>query len=64
MNKELVKAGAVRALRTCAQTAIASIGTATALGQVNWISVLSTTALAGIISLLMSISGLPEVKES
>ena len=63
MNKELLKAGLVRSVRTCAQTAVAAIGTATAMGQVNWISVLSTTALAGIISVLMSLAGLPEVKE-
>ena len=61
-TKELLKAGAVRAIRTVAQTALATIGTATLMGEVNWVMVASASALAGIISLLMSIAGLPEVK--
>ena len=63
MNKEWIKASSIRALRTICQTAIATIGTATVMGEVNWISVLSASLLAGIISVLMAIAGLPEVKE-
>ena len=57
----LRKAGA-RAVRTVAQTAVAGIGTAAALGQVGWKYVLSASALAGVISLLTCIAGLPEVE--
>ena len=62
MTKELLKAGIVRAIRTVAQTALATIGTATLMGDVNWTMVASASALAGVISLLMSVAGLPEVK--
>ena len=61
-TKELLKAGAIRAIRTVAQTAIATIGTATLMGDVNWGMVASASVLAGVLSLLMSIAGLPEVK--
>lgn len=56
------KAAAVRAIKTMAQTAIATIGTAAAMGEVNWVMVGSASALAGVISILTSVAGLPEVK--
>lgn len=63
MNKTWLKAAAIRAIKTVAQTAIATIGTSAVLEGVNWIAVLSASALAGLLSLLTSIAGLPEVKE-
>lgn len=63
MNKKWIKAAGIRAIRTMAQTAIAMIGTqAVRLTEVDWMLVLSASLLAGIISLLMSIAGLPEVQ--
>ena len=63
-NKDWWLAAANRALRTLAQTAIATIGTTTLLGDVNWAAVGSASALAGILSILNSlVTGLPEVKE-
>lgn len=58
-----LKAAGVRALRTVAQTALATIGTSAVLGDVNWIAVGSASALAGVLSLLTSVAGLPELKE-
>lgn len=57
------KAAGIRAVKTVAQTAVATIGTAAAMGQVNWPMVASAAALAGVLSLLTSVAGLPECKE-
>ena len=63
MNRDFWKAALIRALKTVCQTAVATIGTAMVVTDVNWIYVLSASALAGILSLLTSISvGLPEVQ--
>ena len=62
-TKEWFKAAGIRALRTVAQTAIATIGTSAAISEVNWKLVLSASVLAGILSLLTSLAGLPEVDE-
>lgn len=58
-----LKAAGIRAIKTIAQTAIATIGTSAVLSEVNWKIVLSASVLAGILSLLTSLAGLPEVDE-
>ena len=62
--KKWLKAAAVRAAKTVAQTAVATIGTAAVLGDVNWVMVASASALSGVLSLLTSVAGLPEVKDT
>ena len=62
-TKKWAKAAAVRAIKTVAQTAVATIGTAAALGAVDWKMVISASALAGVISMLTSLAGIPEVTE-
>lgn len=61
MNKKWWKAAGIRAVKTVAQTAIATIGTSALFSQVNWLAVLSASTLAGALSLLTSVAGLPEV---
>lgn len=63
MNKKWWKAAGIRAIKTVAQTAVATIGTSVAIAEVNWLLVASASALAGILSLLTSVAGLPEVGE-
>ena len=62
--KKWLKAAGIRSIKTIAQTAIATIGTSAIISEVNWLAVLSASALAGILSLLTSIAGLPELKEA
>ena len=61
-NPTWLKAAGVRALKTVAQTAVATIGTTATMGAVDWALVASTACLAGVLSLLTSIAGLPEVE--
>ena len=62
--KAWIKAAGIRAIKTVAQTAVATIGTAAAFGAVDWTMVASASLLAGVLSLLTSVAGLPEVKEA
>ena len=62
MSKEWWKAAGIRAIKTVAQTAVATIGVSATMSEVNWIMVGSASTLAGILSLLTSIAGLPEVE--
>lgn len=62
MDKKWLKAAGVRCVKTIAQTAVATIGTSAVLGDVDWIMVVSASILAGILSVLTSIAGLPEVQ--
>lgn len=61
-TKKWFYAAGIRALKTCAQTAVATIGTAALMSEVSWPAVLSASVLAGILSLLTSLAGLPEVE--
>ena len=61
--KKWFKAAGIRAIKTVAQTAVATIGTSAVMGDVNWLMVGSASLLAGILSLLTSVAGLPEVHE-
>lgn len=62
MNKQWFKAAGVRALKTVCQTAVALIGTTLVISDVDWVTVCSASVLAGILSLLTSVAGLPEIK--
>ncbi len=61
-TKKWIKAAGVRAVKTVAQTAIATIGTSAVISDVNWAVVVSASVLAGVLSILTSIAGIPEVQ--
>lgn len=61
--RQWIKCAGIRAVKTIAQTAVATIGTSAVMAQVDWLMVLSASALAGVLSLLTSVAGLPELKE-
>ena len=63
MSKKWLKAAGIRAIKTVAQTAVAMIGTSVVISDVNWTMVLSASLLAGVLSVLTSVAGLPEVTE-
>lgn len=62
-SKRWLKAAGVRAIKTMAQTFVATVGTAAIMSEVNWPVVMSASVLAGVLSLATSVAGLPEVKE-
>lgn len=62
-TKQWIKCALVRSVKTIAQTAVATIGTSAMLNEVNWIAVVSASVLSGVLSILTSVAGLPEVKE-
>lgn len=62
--KTWLKAAGIRAVKTVAQAAVAGIGTAAAMGQVDWKFVVSASVLAGVLSILTSVAGLPEIKQT
>ena len=62
VNKAWLKAAGIRAIKTFAQTGVATIGTAAVINQVNWLMVVSASALAGVLSMLTSVAGIPEVE--
>lgn len=61
--KEWLKRAGIRAIKTVCQTAIATIGSATLFEEINWVMILSASGLAGVLSLLTSLAGLPEIEE-
>ena len=61
--KQWAKAAGIRAVKTVAQTSVATIGTAAVMQEVNWVMIVSASALAGVVSILTSIAGLPELEE-
>ena len=61
--KSWAKAAGIRALKTVAQTAVATIGTTAVMSEVNWLAVVSASVLAGILSMLTSVAGLPEISK-
>ncbi len=63
MSKKWLKAALVRAVKTIAQTAVATIGTSMVISEVKWVMVASASVLAGVISILTSVAGLPEVED-
>lgn len=62
MFKNWIKCAGIRAIKTVAQTAVATIGTSAVISEVNWVMVISASCLAGLLSILTSVAGLPEVK--
>ena len=63
LSKKWLKSAGIRAVKTVAQTAIATIGTSAVMGDVNWLAVGSASLLSGILSLLTSVAGIPEATE-
>lgn len=64
MSKQWLKAAGIRAIKTICQTAVATIGTSVAIDEVNWLMVGSASLLAGLLSILTSLAGLPEIEEN